>query len=124
MTPNQRIILNTIASYARTLIGIFCGIFSTRWVLMALGNESFGLFGVVGSLVLFVSFLNIQFSSALSRFYAFSIGKANTSIDKSVALDECRNWFTTGFMIHTILPLFLIMVGYPLGRMAIVSGWL
>ena len=82
MSPNRRIILNIAVTYGRSLVGLLCGIFSTRWVLMALGHESFGLFGVVGSLVLFVSFLNIQFSSALSRFYAFSIGKANAALDK------------------------------------------
>ena len=124
MTPNRRIILNIAASYGRSLIGVLCGIFSTRWVLMALGHESFGLYGVVGSLVLFVSFFNIQFSSALSRFYAFSIGKANAALNKKEAMDECRDWFTTGVMIHTILPMLLIAIGYPLGRIAIVSGWL
>jgi O-antigen/teichoic acid export membrane protein len=124
MSPNRRIILNIAASYGRSLIGVLCGIFSTRWVLMALGHESFGLFGVVGSLVLFVRFLNIQFSSALSRFYAFSIGKANTAKDKAAALDECRDWFTTGVVIHTVLPMLLVAAGYPLGRTAIVSGWL
>ena len=124
MTPNRRIILNIAASYGRSLIGVLCGIFSTRWVLMALGHDSFGLYGVVGSLVLFVSFFNIQFSSALSRFYAFSIGKANAAFDKNAALDECRDWFTTGVLIHTFLPILLIAIGYPFGRMAIVSGWL
>ena len=91
---------------------------------MALGHESFGLFGVVGSLVLFVSFINVQFSAALSRFYALSIGKANAATDKIRAISECREWFTTGVMIHTILPLLLIILGYPLGKMVIMSGWL
>ncbi len=124
MSPNQRIVVNVLATYGRTLVGVLCGIFSTRWVLMALGHEKFGLFGVVGSLVLFVSFINIQFSAALSRFYAYSIGKANATTDKTRAISECREWFTTGVMIHTILPLFLVALGYPLGKMAITTGWL
>ena len=70
MSPNKRIVLNILATYGRTVVGALCGIFSTRWVLMALGKEDFGLFGLVGSLVIFMSFFNTQFAGALSRFYA------------------------------------------------------
>ena len=124
MSPNKRIILNICASYSRSLIGVACGIFSTRWVLMALGHEDFGLYGIVGSIAIFMTFFNIQFSVALSRFYAVAIGKANVAMESEVALEECRNWFTTGVMIHTILPLVLVAIGYPIGAMAIRYQWL
>ena len=124
MSPNRRIILNIVASYGRSLIGVACGIFSTRWVLIALGHEDFGLYGIVGSIAIFMTFFNIQFSVALSRFYAVAIGKANAANESAVALEECRNWFTTGVMIHTILPLVLVAIGYPIGVMAIRHQWL
>ena len=124
MTQTKRIIVNTLATYGRTLIGVACGIFSTRWVLMALGHEDFGLYGVVGSMVIFVSFFNIQFSGALSRFYAVSIGQAKISNDSNNALENCRCWFTTGVLIHSILPIILIAIGYPIGVTAIRNGWL
>lgn len=124
MTRERRIILNVITTYGRTLLGVSCGIFSVRWVLMALGQESYGLFGVVGSLVFFITFFNIQFSAALSRFYAFSIGKASVANDDGTALEECRAWFSTGILIHLALPTVLMTVGYPLGHYAITHGWL
>ena len=93
-----------------------------RWVLMALGQEDFGLCGVVGSVALFMSFINIQFSKALGRFYAYSIGQANVARDYSFALEECRRWFATGVIIHTIIPIVLIFIGYPIGCWAITSG--
>ena len=124
LTENRRIVLNILATYGRTLVGLACGIFSTRWVLLALGHEDFGLFGVVGSLAIFVTFLNTQFSGALSRFYAFSIGRAQTFKSEESGLEECRNWFTTGVLIHTLLPLLLVAIGYPVGAKVISSGWL
>ena len=124
MSPNRRIILNILATYGRTIVGVACGIFSVRWVLMALGHEDFGLFGVVGSMAIFVTFLNTQFSGALSRFYAFSIGRAKSVADSAAGLDECRCWFMTGVLIHTILPILLVAVGYPIGVHVISSGWL
>ena len=124
MSPNGRIIINILATYGRTLLGVACGIFSTRWVLMALGHEDFGLFGVVGSLSIFVTFFNTQFSGALSRFYAFSIGKAKVAESLSDSLESCQNWFSIGVMIHAVLPLVLVSIGYPMGVYVIKRGWL
>ena len=93
LTQNRRIILNILATSGRTLVGVACGIFSVRWVLMALGHEDFGLFGVVGSLAIFVTFFNTQFSGAIGRFYAFSIGRAKVAKSMEAGLEECQNWF-------------------------------
>ena len=122
MSPNRRIFLNIVATYGRTLLGVLCGIFSMRWVLMALGHEDFGLFGLVGSIVIFISFFNTQFAGALSRFYAYAVGQAKVAENPTRALEECRKWFSTGVTIHTIVPAFLIAVGYPIGAWAICNG--
>ena len=122
MTANKRIVLNIAATYLRTMLGVICGIFSTRWVLIALGKEDFGLFGLVGSLVIFLVFFNTQFAGALSRFYAYAVGEARVAIDSNQALEECRKWFSVGVVIHTLVPFVLIATGYPLGAWAIRSG--
>lgn len=122
MTQNKRIVLNTIATYGRSMIGVFCGIFSTRWVLEALGQVDFGLYGLVGSLVIFVAFINIQFSTAIARYYAFAIGESKVATDKNYALNETRSWFTVAVLIHLILPTILVGIGYPMGAYAISNG--
>lgn len=124
MTQGKRIILNTIATYGRSMFGVACGIFSARWVLDALGHEDFGLYAVVGAMAIFLNFLNIQFSGAIARYYAFSIGLARKSGNEVVGLTECRSWFTTAVMIHTILPLVIVAGGWPLGEYAIRHAWL
>ncbi len=124
MSPNRRIFLNIAASYGRSLFGIACGLFSTRWVLMALGKTDLGLYGLVGGLALFVIFFNIQFSLAISRYFAYSIGQAKASEDKSAGLEECRRWFNIAVSIHTVLPLILVAIGYPIGAYAITHNWL
>lgn len=124
MTPNRRIFLNIVASYGRSLLSIACGLFTTRWVLMALGQTDMGLYGLVGGLTLFVSFFNIQFSIAISRYFAHSIGQASVSDDKEKALEECRHWFNVSVFIHAVLPLLLVAIGYPLGSYAITHEWL
>lgn len=124
MTQNKRIVLNTIATYGRSVFGVVCGIFSARWVLEALGHENYGLYAVVGAMAIFLSFLNTQFSGAIARYYAFSIGAARKFETEDVGLRECQSWFTTAVMIHTLLPLVIVSIGWPIGECAIRYGWL
>ena len=124
MTQNKRIALNTLATYGRSIFGVLCGIFSTRWVLEALGQVDFGLYAVVGGMAMFLSFLNIQLAGAISRYYAYAIGEAKVAVDPAHGLRECQAWFTTAVLIHTIVPLVLVTVGWPLGIYAIENGWI
>lgn len=123
MTQNKRIALNIVATYGRSLYALVVGLFSSRWVLMSLGQTDFGLYGVVGGLTAFIAFFNGLISSAVGRFYAFSIGKASVAKDASAGLEDCRRWFNTAVCIHTILPIVLMIVGYPIGEWA-VRHWL
>ncbi len=124
MTQNKRIALNTLATYGRSIFGVICGIFSTRWVLEALGQEDFGLYAVIGGMVMFLSYLNIQLSGAVSRYYAYAIGQAKVAADADSGVRECRAWFTTAVLIHTVVPFVLVIVGWPIGIYAVEHGWI
>ena len=122
MTASKRIVLNIAATYGRSLLALVCGLFTSRWVLMALGEVDFGLYGLVGGLAAIISFINILLSGALSRYYACSLGEAQCLKlvgKENEGLEECRKWFNTALMIHTVVPLVLISVGYPIGVWAI-----
>ena len=90
---------------------------------MALGEVDYGLMGVVGGLAMFIEFFNGVLASANARFYAISIGAANVAREKGIALEECRRWFNTALSVHTLVPLILILIGYPIGVYA-VENWL
>ena len=90
---------------------------------MALGQIDYGLYGLIGGLTAFIAFFNSILASANSRFYAYSVGSASVADDKVGALEECRHWFNTALSVHLVIPLILIMLGYPLGRYAI-EHWL
>lgn len=122
MTQNRRIVLNIVATYGRSLYTLVLGVFSSRWAVMALGDVDFGLFGVVGGLTLFVSFINSWLATAIGRFYAVSIGQASASGTQD-GLESCRRWFNVALSIHLVVPLALIIVGYPIGVWA-VRNWL
>jgi len=122
MTATQRIALNTAAAYGRSLFALVLGLFSARWVLNALGVTDFGLYGVVGSIIIFITFINTVMSGSVARFYAYAIGQGMCLCPADAVLD-LRKWFNTAFSIHIILPTLLMLVGYPIGIYAI-HHWL
>lgn len=122
LTENRRIFWNIVFTYGRSLVSMGGMLLISRWVLMALGQVDFGLFSVVGGLVVFIQFTNNVLAGATTRFYAFSIGEVkNTS--NSNGVETCRKWFNTALFIHTLLPLCLVLVGYPIAKWAILN-WL
>ena len=64
ISPNKRIFLNIVATYGRSLFALVCGLFLARWVLEALGQEDFGLYGVVGGLVTFISIIYLAINGS------------------------------------------------------------
>jgi O-antigen/teichoic acid export membrane protein len=90
--------------------------------LLALGQTDFGLYGVVGSLIMLITFLNGAMTTGVARFYAFSIGRGH-KLSADAASDELKRWFNTAVSIHSLLPIILVIIGYPLGVFAI-EHWL
>lgn len=80
---------------------------------MALGEVDYGLFGVVGGLTAFIAYFNGILSGAIGRYFAVSIGEQQKSVDEG--LDVCRMWFTTAFVLNSVVPTLLMLVGYPIG---------
>ena len=121
MSPNRRITLNIIATYGRSLYALGIGLVTARWALEALGVVDYGIMGVVGGLVGFISFFNGILAAAVGRFYAISVGKASIKGHESEGLNECRQWFSTAVFLHTLLPTILMVIGYPIGVWAVRS---
>jgi O-antigen/teichoic acid export membrane protein len=122
MKPSTKIILNTAASYGRSLFAIATALFSTRWILEALGQADYGLFGVVGSLIVMITLLNAGLQVGVVRFYAYAIGEGANETGEE-ATDRLKRWFNTAFSIHLVLPLILVAIGWPIGEYAI-QHWL
>lgn len=110
----RRVAVNTAITYARSIIGMLFGLFSSRWILMSLGETDFGLYGLVGCLIVAVSFVNLVLSNATSRFYAVAVGERDGDV---------AGWFNAAVSVHATLALVVLFVGFPLGEYAI-GNWL
>ena len=119
VTHTNRIALNVFVTYGRSLYALALGLFTARWALEALGAVDYGLFGLVGGLISLVGFINNILAFAVRRFYAVNIGAAQKCGNEIVGLEECRRWFNVALSLHTLLPFFLMLIGYPLGIWAV-----
>ena len=119
MSPNRRIALNVIATYGRSLLGLLCGLFTSRWALRALGVEAFGVYGVVCVIVTICSFLNALLTNAVGRHYAFAFGEAKAAADKNAAETNCRQWFNVALFLHASLSVIAALVACFAGEWAI-----
>ncbi len=117
MTENKRIVVNVLATYARSVFALVCGIIAGRWTFLSLGAIDYGLFGLIGGLMIVISFLNGLLSASVGRFYGLAVGEAR--VRGAEGLEECRRWFNTAVLIHTLVPVLLVAVGYPIGDWAI-----
>jgi len=100
---NKRIALNTVVTYTRTILAAALALFSSRWVLNALGQTDFGLFSVVGSLIIFITFLNTVMAGSAARHFAYSLGRGDHH--------EVTRWFNSAVGIHLCLASFLLVAG-------------
>ena len=119
MTPNRRIFLNIMATYGRSLVGLMCGLVTSRWVLAAIGAEGYGVYGVIGVIIGICAIINATISGSVGRYYAYAYGKSLAAKDKAAALDECRNWFNVAVLLHLIFPLIFTIFGFFVGEWCI-----
>ena len=97
-----------MATYARMLLVAGMGLFGTRWVLKALGKEDFGLYSVVGGLIVFITFLGSRLASSTQRFYAYAIGQGDP--------EEVKKWFNCALVLQIGVSTLLVIIGVPIGN--------
>lgn len=109
MAVNKRLlVLNTLFSYGRTLFGGCLTLFTTRWVINALGARDYGLYGLVGGMVALLGFVNISLAAGAQRFFSYAM---------DVGGDEVSKWFKTSVCIHLALSIVFMLLAailYPI----------
>lgn len=102
MNNTNKIVLNTLVSMGSLVFNMIVSLFSVRLVLQALGEESYGVYIIVGGIVAMLDILNSNMSNTSMRFMAYSLGKKNDGIVQIV--------FNSTITIHYIIGLLSIIV--------------
>lgn len=81
--------VNTGVMYLRVAITMVITLLSSRWILMALGKEDFGIYNLVAGLLALLMFLNLSMSTATQRFLSYYLAKENGKYVSEVFYLSC-----------------------------------
>ena len=104
---NRRIALNSIILYFKLIISVIVGLYTSRLVLQALGNNDFGLYSVVGGIVALLNIVGVTMVSTSYRFISVEIGKGSKGNPNKV--------YNTILVIHILLAVLLVLLGVTIG---------
>lgn len=104
---NRRIAKNTLALYLRMGVTMLVSLFTSRVVLQTLGVEDFGIYNVVGGVVVLFSFLNAAMSSATQRFLNFELGRGN--------IVQAGRVFSMSMSVHFVIAGTVLVLAETLG---------
>lgn len=107
-TPNsERLARNTLLLYFRMILMMCINLYTSRIVLQTLGVEDYGIYNVVGGVVVMFSFLTDSMTASTQRFLSFDLGR-----DNKKGLHEV---FVTSLHVHIVISLIIIILGETVG---------
>lgn len=104
---NKRIVKNTLMLYIRMILIMFITLYTSRVVLEVLGIEDYGIYNIVGGLVVTFSLLTNSLSSVGARYITFHLGSGD--------FDKLKSVYSNTVNIQIYLSLVIIVVAESLG---------
>ena len=106
-SDNKRIAKNTIFMYFRMLITMTVGLYTSRVVLATLGASDFGLYNVVGGIIVVLASINGTLATGTQRFLSYAIGENNET--------KLNTVFSTAVLLHLIFAVVLFVIAETIG---------
>jgi O-antigen/teichoic acid export membrane protein len=104
---NKRIVKNTTMLYFRMFLTMIVSLFTVRIVLKTLGVVDYGIYNVVGGIVLMFSFLSNTMASASQRFFAFDLGRND--------IHQLKKTFCLTIIIYAIIAVIVLLLAESIG---------
>jgi len=104
---NKRIAKNTVMLYVRMFLVMGVSLFTSREVLRILGVEDFGVYNIVGGIIVLFSFLNNAMVGATQRFLNFELGRNNQI--------QASRVFSMSVNVHALVALVVLIGGETIG---------
>ncbi len=102
----KKIARNTLLLYTRMAVLLIVGLYTSRVVLAALGEDDYGIYNVVGGVVAMFSIVSGAMSSAISRFITFELGRGG---------ERLHVIFRCAILVQLALAVIIVAVGEPAG---------
>ena len=104
---NKRIAKNAAMLYVRMFLVMGVTLFTSREVLRLLGVDDFGIYNVVGGIIVLFTFLNSAMTASTQRFLNFELGRGR--------LDNVSRCFSASVTIHIWIAIVTLLIGEIVG---------
>lgn len=105
-TSNKQIAKNTLFLYVRTIAMTLIGLYTSRVIIDLLGWSDFGVYNIVGSIIVIFSFINNTLTTGTQRYLSYELGKEDGNINK--VFNVCLN-------IHILFSIIFFVVAETVG---------
>lgn len=103
----KKLAINTVLLYFRTFFIMLINLYTSRVVLATLGVDDYGIYNVVGGIVVMFSVISASLSNSISRFLTYELGRGNKKRLNVV--------FSTSVNIQIILSLIIAVLVEAVG---------
>lgn len=104
---NKRIAKNTIYLYLRMFVTMAVGLFTSRIVLQTLGIDDYGVYNIVGGVVVLFSFISNALRNATQRYLSYELGKSEDA--------DVNKVFNMSIQCHVLICLTLLILAETIG---------
>ena len=108
---NRRIAVNTAIIYMKMIIVTVVGLFTTRYVLLALGISDYGLYNVLGGILAILNIVSIAMYTTTRRYINVEAGKK----------EKENEIFNTCLVIHIAFALITFLLAETIGMFYILN---
>ena len=104
---NRRIVKNTLYIYIRMFVTLAISLFTARIVYNTLGIDNYGIYNVVGCIIVFFTFINEGLSGATRRYLTAELAQGNLFLQRKI--------FSIAIKAHAIIALIIFIGGESIG---------
>lgn len=102
---STRLIVNTSAQYARTVINLILSLYSTRLILNALGVADYGVYTLIAGVVSMLSFMTNAMVTTTQRYLSYHQTKSNLFTLQRLFSNSVIMHFIFSFLVLAILEI-------------------
>ncbi|MDE6328789.1 MAG: oligosaccharide flippase family protein [Duncaniella sp.] len=104
---NKRIAKNTFFLYVRMIVSIVVNLYTVRLLWQVLGVDDYGIYNLVGGIVLMFAFLNNAMIASSQRFISFELGRGDS--------ERLRKTFSISVSVHVLLAVLVFVLAETIG---------
>ena len=107
ISSNKTIAKNTLLLYLRMALTMLVSLYTVRVVLNVLGEVDYGIYNVVGGIVVMFAFLSRTLASASQRYFAYELGRGD--------YEKLNNVFNLTLILYVLVIVIIIVLAETLG---------